>query len=210
MPTCVLRYCKSRSGGPEVNWSFFSFPPVGNKTRKVWIQFVQKERRENDWLPSSASKLCSKHFRKIDIKVGKTGRACLVKGSLPCENKDKKPVAVESESDDESDSKSESDDDSDSKPLAADVCDTKPVRDDMSESKPILDDTEDISLKAQVKKLQKEKIRHLDKIKKLDQQNQLLKRKLSKLKNFVINLVKKYDLEITGQMQVAPRKESIP
>ncbi|XP_039754368.1 peroxynitrite isomerase THAP4-like isoform X2 [Pararge aegeria] len=105
MPTCVLRYCKSRSGRcPESNWSFFSFPSVGNKTRKEWIRFVQKERREENWLPSSASKLCSKHFRNKDIKVGKTGRACLKKGSLPCE--DKKPKAATSESDEESDSKS--------------------------------------------------------------------------------------------------------
>ncbi|XP_023943703.2 uncharacterized protein LOC112049883 isoform X2 [Bicyclus anynana] len=188
--------------------------PTSGKTRKEWIRFVQNERREESWQPSTASKLCSKHFRKKDIKVGKTGRACLKKGSMPCENYDNKPKLATSESDDESDSKlvidevqdddDEDEDEDDSKSENDDQTDSKSLTDDTSNSK--LDDPAEISLKAEVTTLRKQRLRQQAKISKLEQQNQLLKRKLAKLKNFVIHLVKKYDLQITGQKIVTPRK----
>lgn len=114
---------------------------------------------------------------------------------------------------------------SDSKRLSNDVLDLKPVANVNADTKISIGDDDDVVdddvddndgndkpkevlLKARVEKLQKVRRRQKEKILKLDHQNQLLKQKLSKLKNFVINLVKKYDLQITGQMQIEPRKES--
>ncbi|XP_047039509.1 uncharacterized protein LOC124644283 isoform X2 [Helicoverpa zea] len=84
MPSCALIYCNTRYGtttGP--NCGLFSFPKLNRQEREKWVKFVQSERGEKKWLPSAASKLCSKHFKKDDIYRGKTGRLMLKKGAVP-------------------------------------------------------------------------------------------------------------------------------
>ncbi|KAJ8705681.1 hypothetical protein PYW08_012727 [Mythimna loreyi] len=83
MPSCVMYNCKSRYGNPGLEYSLFSFPNENRKEREIWIRFVQADRRHEEWLPSAATKLCSKHFRREDITYGPTGRPALRKGAVP-------------------------------------------------------------------------------------------------------------------------------
>lgn len=72
---------------------------------------------------------------------------------------------------------------------------TTPVNVDVSDSESIFDTPRKIALKAQVHKLQKQKLHHQVKIKKIGQQNRYLKRKILNLKDFVNHLEKKFDIQ---------------
>ncbi|CAH2088435.1 unnamed protein product [Euphydryas editha] len=65
MPGCVLRYCKNNSG---------------NTSKCKGITF----HREDTWLPSNHSSICSLHFREEDKYTTKTGRRFLKKSAVPC------------------------------------------------------------------------------------------------------------------------------
>ncbi|GBP87888.1 hypothetical protein EVAR_63827_1 [Eumeta japonica] len=88
MPSCVLRYCKINSMNKVAGISFFRFPNIHRPEREAWIKFVQQERREPEWFPSTFSVICSKHFRSEDLEVGKTGRKHPKKNTIPIAEED--------------------------------------------------------------------------------------------------------------------------
>ncbi|XP_013135961.1 PREDICTED: uncharacterized protein LOC106101327 [Papilio polytes] len=171
MPGCALRHCKTRyDSGPR--FSLFSFPPTRNEVFEKWIQFVRKERHEIHWFPSSASKLCSKHFRMGDMHFGVSGRRILRRGSVPCEfqNDDKEDIKNQIE--------------------------FVEVPDGCIEMKPNKEKIEtEVTLKAQVCLLEKRKIIHINKIRKLSQQNRYFKRRLLELKDLVSFYKKRYKMD---------------
>lgn len=60
----------------------FSFPK--NEIQRLqWIKEVRLERRQDDWLPTNASRVCSIHFGDEDIYLSRTGNCMLKKSSVP-------------------------------------------------------------------------------------------------------------------------------
>ncbi|XP_028165951.1 THAP domain-containing protein 3-like [Ostrinia furnacalis] len=88
MTNCVLRYCSNNiktNNKSSDGVTFHKLPHPGNSKRDEWIQFIQKNRSEKDWVPKHTS-ICSKHFREEDYYFTKTGRKYLKKNAMPYEN----------------------------------------------------------------------------------------------------------------------------
>ncbi|XP_047034706.1 THAP domain-containing protein 2-like [Helicoverpa zea] len=85
MPSCVFRKCNTYTG-PAVKCkkdvSFHLFPKDGLMKEK-WVQVVRTQRREDDWMPTTYSTICSQHFLESDKYVTKKNVRKLIKTAVP-------------------------------------------------------------------------------------------------------------------------------
>ncbi|VVC95297.1 unnamed protein product, partial [Leptidea sinapis] len=85
MPSCVVRKCKNNTTVQKKcqGITFHRFP-VGNEPWKNdWVQIIRDCRREEDWIPSKSSVVCSVHFDENDLYTTGKGRRRLVTYSVP-------------------------------------------------------------------------------------------------------------------------------
>ncbi|CAH2217980.1 jg2502 [Pararge aegeria aegeria] len=74
MPSCVVKWCRTRSGcHSKIDGITFHAFPKNPVRREPWVQAVRLERQEPDWMPSKSSKICSIHFRDHDFYLSKKG-----------------------------------------------------------------------------------------------------------------------------------------
>ncbi|CAB3261085.1 unnamed protein product [Arctia plantaginis] len=83
MPSCVVKWCRSRSDMKNTGITFHKFP-INKIQREKWVSEVRLERNESDWRACESSRICSIHFRSEDIYVlGNGKRKRLKKSALP-------------------------------------------------------------------------------------------------------------------------------
>ncbi|RVE51327.1 hypothetical protein evm_004007 [Chilo suppressalis] len=84
MSACVVRWCKRRKERSKkaTGITYHSFPKNAIR-RAQWITAVRLERREEDWSPSNASRVCSIHFGEEDMYLSPTGNQMLKKTAVP-------------------------------------------------------------------------------------------------------------------------------
>ncbi|XP_050559538.1 uncharacterized protein LOC118278943 isoform X13 [Spodoptera frugiperda] len=84
MPSCVIRYCNNYTGKTSKSRgiTYHSFPTNEQKCTQ-WVDIVRKQRNEEFWQPSKASKICSIHFKVEDKYMSGKGYALLKKSAIP-------------------------------------------------------------------------------------------------------------------------------
>ncbi|KAL0820878.1 hypothetical protein ABMA28_005544 [Loxostege sticticalis] len=89
MPSCVIKDCSnhSRKTKKSEGVTFHRFLRVGHEKRELWIQFVQRNRNEETWLPNQHTYICSLHFKDQDKYNTKSGRVYLKKCAIPYDYK---------------------------------------------------------------------------------------------------------------------------
>lgn len=51
--------------------------------KEKWVQVVRTQRREDDWMPTTYSTICSQHFLESDKYVTKKNVCKLIKTAVP-------------------------------------------------------------------------------------------------------------------------------
>ncbi|XP_049863173.1 THAP domain-containing protein 6-like isoform X8 [Schistocerca gregaria] len=77
MVTCVASGCTNRSGKSAV--TFHSFPKDSAR-KSLWIKAL----RRIDWKPTKHSRICSLHFREVDIDRTSLSNVRIRCGAVPC------------------------------------------------------------------------------------------------------------------------------
>ena len=69
----------------DINYRFpFHFRlPTDGLVKEKWLNIIRVQRRENDWLPTPYTKVCSKHFSASDIYVTKKNYRRIKKTAVP-------------------------------------------------------------------------------------------------------------------------------
>lgn len=148
---------------------FFRFLRPDHECRETWIEFVQKNRNEDTWLPSNHSYICSEHFRDCDKYITKAGRIYLKKFAVPYEKVYDKESSLEGIAE----------------PL-------EPVPDTLSDLESIFDSPSKIALKRKLSKVITAKNKLAIKFKKIQLQNKYLKKKCEFYKSVIENLNEKF------------------
>ncbi|XP_035710205.1 uncharacterized protein LOC110852908 isoform X3 [Folsomia candida] len=83
--TCVVPSCKSfdRRREVDLSWHRFSAMPIHRHIRAKWITIIRNLRNDQTWEPAINSRICSRHFRKEELRMGGSGRFTLNGQSVP-------------------------------------------------------------------------------------------------------------------------------
>ncbi|CAG4941023.1 unnamed protein product [Colias eurytheme] len=84
MPSCVMRFCTNYSSKMSKSQGItYHLFPLNVLKRDEWVKIVRQQRREDDWMPTKYSKICSNHFKYDDKDKSKKGYTVLKKGAVP-------------------------------------------------------------------------------------------------------------------------------
>ncbi|KAL0811967.1 hypothetical protein ABMA28_009365 [Loxostege sticticalis] len=95
MPSCVFRSCTNYTATvrDKKNVSFHSLPKDGLMKEK-WLKVIRTQRREDDWMPSTYSTVCSEHFLTSDVYLTKKNIRRLKRTAVPVIKKHDLTVVV--------------------------------------------------------------------------------------------------------------------
>ena len=78
VPECTKKGYREEDGSKV---SYFQFP-TDNMLKKKWIHAIRRDEGK-DFKISESTKVCSRHFRKEDLKKTLAGKICLKSGAVP-------------------------------------------------------------------------------------------------------------------------------
>jgi len=78
VPECTKKGYREEDGSKG---SYFQFPSE-NMLKKKWIHVIRRDEGK-DFKISESTKVCSRHFRKEDLKKTLAGKICLKSGAVP-------------------------------------------------------------------------------------------------------------------------------
>ncbi|XP_047520962.1 uncharacterized protein LOC125060218 isoform X2 [Pieris napi] len=84
MPSCVFLKCNnnSRNTNKARGVTFHSFPQ-DQRCKEKWIKIIQVDKRDEEWLPTKFSKVCSEHFEANHLYVTPLGLRKLKPDAIP-------------------------------------------------------------------------------------------------------------------------------
>nr|XP_053617009.1 THAP domain-containing protein 2-like [Plodia interpunctella] len=67
MVRCAIKSCSARAEKEDkLPGVTFHKVPKDQKRKEEWTKIIRMLRQESDWLPSSATVVCSKHIKEVE------------------------------------------------------------------------------------------------------------------------------------------------
>ncbi|RVE54229.1 hypothetical protein evm_001056 [Chilo suppressalis] len=86
MPSCAFRKCHNNTKNTDkANGVTFHSFPQDPRFKEKWTKVIQQDQRDEEWLPTKSTRICSAHFKESDLYLTPTGRRKVKLSAIPAD-----------------------------------------------------------------------------------------------------------------------------